>query len=34
MAEVELDTAESLAHLRAEGDLLAALRGGGLAVTA
>jgi len=34
MAEVELDTAEPVAHLRAEGKLLAALRGDGLAVTA
>ena len=34
MAEVELDTAEPVAHLRAGGKLLAALRGGGLAVTA
>ena len=34
MAEVELDIAEPVAHLRAEGDLLAALRRDGLAVTA
>ena len=34
MAEVELDTAEPVAHLRAGGDLLAAIRRDGLAVTA
>ena len=34
MAEVELDIAEPVAHLRAGGDLLAAIRRGGLEVTA
>jgi len=34
MAEVELDIAEPVAHLRAGGKLLAALRRDGLAVTA
>ncbi len=34
MAEVELDTAEPVAHLRAGGELLAAIRRDGLTRTA